>query len=538
MSEFGGLLEEFFAAWWRENPTHATAVGLHAHDGELERYDPASLAERVRLYREYLRLFQRVEPRNASEELDRELVVNQLRYQLEELDSLRTFARNPVLYLEAPLGSLYLMAVRDYAPAHERARRATERLFELGRVLEEARANLTEAAPILVQTAAEMARHGRDLLERLLPLSLGAALREEGAAFARWDSARTAAATALTSFADWLETELLPCAAGDFAIGRAGFEKKLRFAHGLEDSADALLAYGEALKRETEEALARVAREIDSRQHWRALTESLKDEHPRPQDLISAYASEVERARAFLLSRELVSIPGGESLEVTATPEHLRPLIPTAAYLMPAPHDPPQTGLFFVTPPPREVEGRVLREHSVYAIPVTALHEAYPGHHLQFIRAMDAETEPRRVFTTSVFAEGWALYCEEMMWEQGFYSDPRQRLLQLNGLLWRACRVVVDVGLHARGWLPEQGIEYLVREAGLERHSATIEVRRYCGEPTQPLSYAVGKREILRLREQARAQQGNAFRLRDFHDRLLGWGTIPPALIARGMGLG
>jgi len=123
------------------------------------------------------------------------------------------------------------------------------------------------------------------------------------------------------------------------------------------------------------------------------------------------------------------------------------------------------------------------------------------------------------------------------MWEQGFYADPRERLLQLQNLLWRACRVVVDVGLHARGWSTDRAVAYLVEEAGLERFHAEIEVRRYCAEPTQPLSYAVGKRELLRLRERFRARQGEAFELRDFHDRVLSWGTIPPSLIARALGL-
>ena len=121
------------------------------------------------------------------------------------------------------------------------------------------------------------------------------------------------------------------------------------------------------------------------------------------------------------------------------------------------------------------------------------------------------------------------------MWEEGYYTDPRVRLLQLKDLLWRACRVIVDVGLHTEGWTPEQAVDYLVHEAGLERSNAEIEVRRYCAEPTQPLSYAVGKREVLSLRDRYRERAGTNFRLRDFHDELLSWGTVPPTLIARAM---
>jgi uncharacterized protein (DUF885 family) len=180
----------------------------------------------------------------------------------------------------------------------------------------------------------------------------------------------------------------------------------------------------------------------------------------------------------------------------------------------------------------------VLRDHPRGGIAVTALHEGYPGHHLQFSLANRTESTARRVFWTPVFAEGWALYCEEMMWEEGFYTDPRERLLQLKDLLWRACRVVVDIALHTRGWSPEEAVDYLVREAALEPANARVEVQRYCAEATQPLSYAVGKREILSLRERWRALRGPEAPLREFHDHLLAWGTIPPPLIAQAMGLG
>src|SRR5690606_74030 len=313
---------------------------------------------------------------------------------------------------------------------------------------------------------------------------------------------------------------------GDFALGRVAFETRLRYAHGLADTADSLVEYGEALKRETECALDEVAEGLDGGgRGWRDVYDRLRADHPAAHELLDAYADAVARARAFVVERGLATPPPGEALDVIATPEYLRPLIPYAAYQPPAPHETEQRGLFFVTVPAPDAE-EVLREHSVYGIPITALHEAYPGHHLQLSWANRADTEPRRAFWTPIFAEGWALYCEELMWEQGFYTDPRERLFQLRDLLWRACRLIVDVGLHARGWRPEQAVDFLVREAGPERESAGSEVRRYCADATYPMSCAVGKREILRLRELYRERAGTAFRLGVFHDRLLKWGTI------------
>lgn len=534
MAELGPLLDEFMSYWWRTHPTLATGAGIHTHDGELERYDVASLADISRQSRAYLAEFERVAPASVGEELDRELVMDQLRWQIYELEEVGLHRRNPALYLEAPLSALYLMAIRDYAPAAERARRATERMIALTETLDEAKANLTQVSPVFASTAAAMARSGLALFQGVLSLNLGAALKDDLAEFARWDNALRGAEAALLSFAGWLEEEVAPRATHDFALGREAFQTQLRLLHGLTYTVDELLEYGEGLKRETEAALDDIASEMDNGRSWRELVEALKDDHPPADALIEAYSTEMQRARQFVEDHGLVSIPSGESLEVTATPEFLRPIIPYAAYIRPAPFEVDQRGLFFVTPPGEEDEG-ALRDHPRCGIPVTALHEAYPGHHLQLTRANRAQSAPRRVFWTPVFAEGWALYCEELMWESGFYSSPGERLLQLKDLLWRACRIVVDIGLHTGGWSTDQAITYLVREAGLEPVNAAAEVRRYCAEPTYPLSYAVGKREIMRLRDRWRARHGPDAPLRDFHDHLLAWGTIPPPLVARAM---
>ncbi len=538
MADLEPLLDEFFAFWWRTHPTEATAAGLHEYDGELERYDAASLDEKARHLRQYLEVFRRHAPSSPVETLDVELVRSRIAWELYELEEVRLLERSPLHYVEGPLNALYLVAVREYAPAAERARRAAERLRALPRLLDESRENLRNAAPVLVEAGAQVARSGLGLVGQVLPLHLGRALEDDAHEFAEWENARRAAESALASYAQWLEEELAPRATGDFALGRVAFETRLRYAHGLADTADSLVEYGEALKRETECALDEVAEGLDGGgRGWRDVYDRLRADHPAAHELLDAYADAVARARAVVVERGLATPPPGEALDVIATPEYLRPLIPYAAYQPPAPHETEQRGLFFVTVPAPDAE-EVLREHSVYGIPITALHEAYPGHHLQLSWANRADTEPRRAFSTPIFAEGWALYCEELMWEQGFYTDPRERLFQLRDLLWRACRIIVDVGLHARGWRPEQAVDFLVREAALERESAEIEVRRYCADATYPMSYAVGKREILRLRELYRERAGTAFRLGVLHDRLLKWGTIPPSLIARVMGLG
>jgi uncharacterized protein (DUF885 family) len=201
----------------------------------------------------------------------------------------------------------------------------------------------------------------------------------------------------------------------------------------------------------------------------------------------------------------------------------------------PAPFEKQQKGYFFVTLvdeklSPEEQED-MLRGHSLYGIPVTALHEGYPGHHLQLVHANYLKNKLRRLLSTNVFIEGWALYCEEMMYDAGFYSDQRSRLLQLKDQLWRACRVIIDVGLHTKKMQYDEAVDLLVDCAKLQKVHAQKEVTRYTFSPTQPMSYLIGKSQILDLKKDYQSKAGVNFNLKEFHDQLLSYGSIPVCLI-------
>jgi uncharacterized protein (DUF885 family) len=270
--------------------------------------------------------------------------------------------------------------------------------------------------------------------------------------------------------------------------------------------------------------------------------EILKRNHPTNSELVQYYADEMKRAKRFVIEHRLVDIPEGEKIDVVPTPEFARPIIPYAAYLWPAPYEKEQRGIFWVTPvdrdkSPEEMEEQ-LRGHSVHGIVVTALHEAYPGHHLQLTVGNQLKRRPLRMLLgTSVFCEGWALYCEQMMWEQGFYDDLRARLLQLKDQLWRACRVILDVNLHVGGWSFDKAVHFLVQKAKLEQPNAEAEVRRYCQSPTQPMSYAVGKELVLDVLEDYRRMRGAAFNLRQFHNEFIRYGSLPIKQLRSLMGL-
>ncbi len=259
----------------------------------------------------------------------------------------------------------------------------------------------------------------------------------------------------------------------------------------------------------------------------------LREDTPTRDTAVDEYRSAMRAALDFTAERGLVTVPEGE-LVVAPTPDFLRALIPFAAYQGPAAFDGDARGTFFVTlPQPNEP----WRLHCRAELPSTALHEGIPGHHLQIVTACTLPRPVRRVLASPASQEGWALYCENLMAEQGFISDPAARFFQVHHLLWRALRVILDVSLHTKGMTVDTASAILRDELGLEEGAARAEAVRYCAFPTYQLCYAVGRREILRLRDDAREARGAMFSLRAFHDELLSYGALPTPLARWGMGL-
>jgi uncharacterized protein (DUF885 family) len=357
---------------------------------------------------------------------------------------------------------------------------------------------------------------------------------QDGIVAADVDGAAAEAEAALTRFGLALKTEL---ASSDdihaFAIGEEQFNRRLHYEHALPSSAPELWRYGMHLVEEIEASLEQLARELEPSISWRALADRLRQELPVPQDAIAAYGAAIERARQFVDHQALVSIPDAP-LEVAVTPGFLRPLIPIAAYSPPGPFSSDRTGRFYVTPL-SPAAPKVL-SRSALELPSMALHEGYPGHHLHIVTSQSLPSMVRRLLWSSTAIEGWALYWEDMIGELGYY-EPGERFFQKVHLLWRAVRVLLDVGLHTRNMSPAAAVLFLLEKIPLDPSEALAEVRRYCGGPTYPLSYAVGRREILALRSDYIEREGPRASLRRFHDELMSYGGLPTSLARWGMGL-
>jgi uncharacterized protein (DUF885 family) len=300
-----------------------------------------------------------------------------------------------------------------------------------------------------------------------------------------------------------------------------------------------LWRYGQRLQEEVTGELVTLARTLDDRP-WRDLVEELREDTPPQDQLLAGYRSEVERACAFVTDRGLVTVPEA-GVDVVRTPAYLSGLVPFAAYEPPPFYLREQRGRFYVTEPepdlPPEILSRQLKGHNRHSLPVLVAHEVYPGHHLQLVSMQGLGSEVRRHIWTPIMVEGWALYCEQLMEEAGYYPTAETRLFRLVNLLWRAIRIVLDIGLHTRGMTPAEATDYMVEHLPIERTSAEAEVRRYCAWPTYQLSYAVGRRELLSLRQAYQERAGSGADLRRFHDDLMQYGGLPVSLARWGMNL-
>ena len=534
------LAQEFLQDQLTTHPVMATGLGIHRDDDKLDHFNRFALREEHDRIRAFLHA---VDPlllseMSAERRIDYRLIRSHAQMRLFAIEHQKCHERQPGAYLNTVLYGLLSLITRDYAPADSRALSLLGRLRALPAALAEARQNFVKPPTPFVEAAIASATAADAFFTETLPAFFSTLPSERQQK--SLEVAAGKARAAVGDYARFLTEIVLPLSVPEFALGREWFDYELRVGHLMEENGEELLEIGREEIEETRRELEKTAEAIQPGKGWQSLVAELTQVHPAAGELQNAYADEMARARDFVRERELVGFPENESLQMQATPVFARPFYAYAAYVPAAPFEAKQQGIFWVTPVdeslPADAQEKQLQGHSVYNLPMIALHEAYPGHHLQMSRANQHPNTLRRFFADSnLFIEGWALYCEEMMWEEGFYPDPKVRLMQLKARLWRACRVVIDVRLNSGEMSAAEAVQFLFENALLEPVHAEGEVRRYLLTPTQPMTYIMGRRALLSLREEIQRKEGNRFRLRDFHDRLLSHGSLPPTLLRQAL---
>jgi uncharacterized protein (DUF885 family) len=349
--------------------------------------------------------------------------------------------------------------------------------------------------------------------------------------------AGAAAAAAYESFAAHL-SDLAAKAKGDWALGEERYSRLLREKELLADDASSLRERGRAAHAALDSEMRELCRKHWGDGDWRTRLDLVNADRPgTPEAMRDGYERATNEARAFLVEHDLVSFPEGESCTVEPSPPFQRPVLAVASYLQPPALRPSLKGRFNVPYPPEgtsaEELAQRLADNSYPSMPTTSVHEAYPGHHWHFAWMQANASTLRRLVTTPYFVEGWGLYTEVMMREQGFYTKPGQELCHLDARIFRAARIVADTSLHCGDMSFDEAVAYMHENTGLTEPTARAEVTRYCAWPTQAASYLTGSLEIERMRAKWLSEGRGS--LRDFHDRIAGSGALPIALAERAL---
>jgi uncharacterized protein (DUF885 family) len=525
------------------NPVSATQLGNHQYDDQLADRTMEAMEEEYRAISaalHELRSFDTAQFK-LDARIDHAIVSEILSSEIRGYEQVQPHLRSPGFYLGEIMGGVFGLIMKEFAPLPDRLQSALGRLRQAPRVLGEGMQNLVprQVPAVWAETALEQARQAPGLFVGLLPAMAAGAAPELAPELGQ---AGQEAAQAIEAYAAFLQNQVLPQCAGDFSVGREYFDELLRERHMVDYDADELLATGWEQFRQTRAQMEALARQIDPNRTVQELLEEAKEDHPDAAGLLDAYRQAVAEIRQYVIDHEIATIPQGESLRVIETPEYLRPILPYAAYMSPGILEEQQEGIFIVTPvdPGQSAadQEQKLKGHYWAKLPITALHEAYPGHHLQLVWANSLETLPRRMgsFIATLFIEGWAFYCEELLEQMGYIAQPVQRLGRLSDQLWRAARIILDVSLHTRSMPVQEAVDFLVKECQLEPANALAEVRRYTQTPTQPQSYLMGKLAILDIVGEFRAARPE-LSMRDMHDAILGCGSLPPRLIRQQLGL-
>jgi uncharacterized protein (DUF885 family) len=453
-----------------------------------------------------------------EDDIDRRLMIGLLESTIHTAEARRLWENDASLYV--PAGEIG-RALEPTAPGtpQERAAALTKLLEQVPARIEHGRKNLVKPPRSYTESAIFKTEGTIKLLQGK---SLGAAADK--------------ALAALDSYRKFLRDDLLPRSTGTWVFGKENYDYVLKHRWFLDGDADAILRRGQQAFAETEALAQQVAQRIQpGARHWTEVYEKLKADHPSADGIKQAYQAKIDAAKAFVIDRKIVTLPPGERVITIDTPPAMRRSSPFGTFQSVDPFGNGREGKLVLTPieewmTPAQREDR-LRSHHTAWIPIIAVHEAYPGHHVDGLIRQANPRLLRKVVNESIMSEGWGLYTEEMMFEQGFLQGDDVQLTQLRNRLWRAARVIMDVSLHTGKMTYDEAVTFLADRVRFDRYAAALDVDMYTVQPTYVLGYLIGMQEIEGIRKDYVAKYGEPSPPSEFYDRLLSVGSIPPALV-------
>jgi uncharacterized protein (DUF885 family) len=551
--QFAQASDDYFDhVYFRYAPTQGTLAGFHQYDTQLEDYSRKTIDAEVAALKAFEKRIEAIQPDSSPESFvprsDREIVLANIHSQLLELETIRPWEKNADNYSSTCANGAFTLMERKFASPDERLHSLIVREQQMPALLAAAHVNLQNPPRIFTQIAIEQLPGIVSFFQHDVPQAFTDA--QDPVLKAQFAKSNAAVVDALNSYLAWLKADVLPRSNGDFRIGAQAFSDKLKYDEMVDIPLDKLLEIAWADLRKNQEHFRQVAAELEPGKDPRAVLEDLDEQHPKPDQLLDAFRATFDGLIGFIRANHVITIPSDVRPIVEETPPFMQATT-FASMDTPGPYEKHATEAYFnVTLPdrsmtPAQVEG-YMHSFNIGTVISTAVHEAYPGHYIQFLWLPQAPSKVRKLLGANTDIEGWAHYCEQMMLDAGYgqpgagAKDEREskflRLGQLQDALLRNARFIVGIQMHTGSMSLDQAEEFFQKEGYQSKETAVVETKRGAGDPTY-LYYTLGKLEIMKLREDVKKRDGAAFSLEKFHDDFLKQG-FPPIKIVRQAMLG
>lgn len=532
-----GLVDSYFDGVFRMQPHYATEIGIHDYDGLLPDMSAEGIKKQIRFYKDSLKKFEALdlEPLSQKDRLDVVLVIHQIKDNLLELEEIGSYKRNPANYSELACAAVFALMKRDFAEPSERLKSVIAREKAIPEMLRIGRANLN--ADLIPKVYAEIDLEQMpgiiSFFEKDVPAAFGSV--KNPALNSEFADANKAAIAALKEHEAYVRKEILPKAKGNYALGSDLYKKKLQYQEMVDEPIDALYSRGMTELRRLQKDFARTAHALDPNNSALRVFEGISSKHPEPEELVDSVKKCLEDLRRFCVEKPILSIPSEDRATVAETPPFARALS-FASMDTPGPYEKKaKEAYYFVTLPEKDWPKKRVEEHmrsfSFQDLLNTSVHEAYPGHYVQFLWVNTNPSKVRKLTGCGSNVEGWAHYCEQMMVDEGLGNgDLKLRLAQLHDALLRCCRYLVAIKMHTEKMTVAEATDFFVREGFQERANGEREAKRGTSDPTY-LVYTLGKLQIIGLRDEYKKLKGQEFSLKAFHDAFMSTGCPPVKLV-------
>ena len=551
--EFQSLASNYIDKYLEVNPEQATQLGDHRFDDRLTDYSADAFnkeLKRQKEFREKLNSLGDESQLGEANRIDFQILRDNVDYQIFQLEELKEWEWNPLVYNQSLADSIYLLVARDFAPAEKRIPNLKKRLETIPTVIAQAEKNLKHPPRVHTETAIEQLQGAISLVQEGLSPLLNQApqLGKELA------PSQEKTAKALQDYKKWLQEDLLPRSNGNFRIGAEKFRKKLHFALASDLSTEEIMKRARADLKATQSAIYETALPLykkyfpdadeksrnDKRKVTKAVLNKLAEEHPNDITVVGYGQKVLTETTNFVKEHDLVTVPA-TPIDVIVMPEFKRG--PAIAYCdWPGPLEENAKTFFAISPPPndwpKERRDSFYREYNNYMMRDLTVHEAMPGHYLQGAHSnqFHAPTLVRAIFQSGSFIEGWAVYAEQVMAEQG-YGGPEVKMEQLKMRLRVDCNAIIDQSIHMKNMSEKEALELMEKEGFQEEGEAVGKWKRARLTSTQLSTYFVGVTEHLDLRKSAKAKAGDSFDLKKYNDSVIAYGSPPVKYVREILGL-